>query len=138
MTLGQRTNLDGETISQEWPFTFTLQSPHVWDAFVILSLLEDCNRQSTTLDVPHDGSQRDRFSSAIHRRNIRIQHYGLPEVPHRCDRCTRYYDRRTSGMGIGKEASYLSQSLTLILWNRQGVLCCHRRHNSGPPLLLCS
>src|SRR6266576_512309 len=46
----------------DWPFSFMVSDEHVWDAFVILALLEDCKRHSTLLTVPHTGLQKDWFT----------------------------------------------------------------------------
>ena len=65
-----------------WRFAARLTTEHVWDAFVILFLLKDHERQGTILDVPHIGLQKDWFSSAMKTRNERIICYGQPEVSH--------------------------------------------------------
>ena len=75
----------------DWPFSFTVSDEHVWDAFVILALLEDCKRRSTLLTVPHTGLQKDRFTEAISARNIRFRLHGQPELRHFCHRCLRVY-----------------------------------------------
>ena len=51
-----------------WSFGFTLTSEHVWDGFILLSLLEDCDRRQERLTVPHGGLQNERFTAAIHAR----------------------------------------------------------------------
>lgn len=85
----------------DWPFVFKIQSWHVWDAFVILSLLEYNQANNLPcLNVPHGGSQRSRFAKAMQERNAHIRALGQQEVTHRCNRCTRYYDNRASGGGI--------------------------------------
>ncbi|KAF8867685.1 hypothetical protein BD779DRAFT_1408333, partial [Infundibulicybe gibba] len=48
-----------------WPFDFKLRSEHVWDGFIILSLLEDFDRWDDILMVPHTGDQKDRFTFAM-------------------------------------------------------------------------
>jgi hypothetical protein len=48
-----------------WAFGFTVTTEQVWDGFVILSLLEDCQVESKVLEVPHTGAQRDRFTKAL-------------------------------------------------------------------------
>ncbi len=85
-------------IPDNWQFSLLLQKENVWDAFVLLSLLEDFHQRNHILDLPHDGDQKLRFNTAMQQRNNRIQMYGQPEVPHRCKKCTRYYD---SGGEIG-------------------------------------
>jgi hypothetical protein len=57
---------------KDWKFNFTLQSDHVYDGFVILSLLEDHQARQSTLVVPHTGEQRDRFTAAMQARNAHM------------------------------------------------------------------
>lgn len=71
----------------DWKFGFTLTTKHVWDAFLVLSLLEDFDRRSKTLVLPHGGEQKDRFQDALHARNIRFRLYSQPEVRHHCTKC---------------------------------------------------
>lgn len=85
-----------------WPFAFKVQSWQVWDAFIILSLLEYRRDQDLgALDVPHGGDQRERFRAATEERNSRIASFGQSELPHWCKKCTRLYDQRAIGGGIG-------------------------------------
>ncbi|KAF8347656.1 hypothetical protein F5887DRAFT_864218, partial [Amanita rubescens] len=58
-------NTNGSSPPVDWPFSFTVSTDHVWDAFVILALLEDCQGRSATLKVLHTGKQKDCFTSAI-------------------------------------------------------------------------
>lgn len=76
----------------EWPFSFTLRREHIWDAFTLLCLLEDCARRTTRLEVPHTGEQKNRFLKAVQERNLRMRISGQPDAMHRCNKCTRYYD----------------------------------------------
>ena len=85
-----------------WRFGMKLTTEHVWDAFVVYSLLRDCDRRQQLLRVPHTGDQRNRFTSAMQERNHRIQVYGQPSLSHYCDGCTRFYDRRDAGEGVRK------------------------------------
>ncbi|KAF8870548.1 hypothetical protein BD779DRAFT_1478769 [Infundibulicybe gibba] len=55
-----------------WPFDFKLRSEHVWDGFIILSLLEDFDKRDDILMVPHTGDQKDRFTFAMQEHNARI------------------------------------------------------------------
>lgn len=68
-----------------------MSTDHVWDAFVILALMEDCQGRSATLKVPHTGKQKDRFTSAVQARNVRFRLNGQPELRHFCHRCLRVY-----------------------------------------------
>jgi len=87
MTLADEVNL----LDSGWQFGSKLTSNHVWDAFIIVSLLDDCVRTNTMLRVPHTGEQKDRFSVAMLDRNNRIILYGQPEVPHCCNKWTHFY-----------------------------------------------
>ena len=83
-----------ETSSLEdagWPWGFKLKTEHVWDAFVILSLLHDCQERSLQLEVPHTGLQKDRFTTAMRQRNSRFVQEGQAEIDHWCRKCTRIY-----------------------------------------------
>ena len=74
-----------------WAFGFTVSPEHVWDSFLILSLLEDCQRRSCRFTVPHTGTQNDQFKTAIRERNTRFRLVSQPEARHHCDKCTRFY-----------------------------------------------
>lgn len=78
--------------SSEWGFSNRLTTNHVWDAFIILSLLEDSLSSSRHLKVPHTGAQTNRFNVAMEERNARIILNGQPDaVQHACDRCMRIF-----------------------------------------------
>jgi hypothetical protein len=81
----------------DWPFSFTVSDEHVWDAFVILALLEDCKRRSTLLTVPHTGLQKDRFTDAVSARNIRFRLHGQPELRPLATQWRRHIFRAQSG-----------------------------------------
>jgi len=67
-----------------WPVQPNLTATHVYDAFILLSLLEDTWRRDTVLTVPHGGLQSDRFKVVIQERNARVRLYGQPELRHLC------------------------------------------------------
>ncbi|KAJ6498189.1 hypothetical protein DFH09DRAFT_945566 [Mycena vulgaris] len=75
-----------------WQFGLKLTPNHIWDAFVIKSLLDDRDRNSTLLQVDHVGDQHLRFQAAMEERNERIIRLGQDEVPHYCDRCMRIWE----------------------------------------------
>lgn len=75
-----------------WQFGFKLKTEHIWDAFVILTLLRDREARGRLLDLPHDGNQKDRFTVAMEERNSRIVRQGQSELRHRCRKCTRVYE----------------------------------------------
>ncbi|KAF8056266.1 hypothetical protein FPV67DRAFT_650208 [Lyophyllum atratum] len=64
----------------DWAFGFTITTEQVWDAFMTLCLLEDFERRSKTLVIPHTGAPKDRFTNAIRERNIRFRLYSQPEA----------------------------------------------------------
>ena len=77
----------------EWKLGNRLTTDHVWDAFIIYSLLEDSEQQGTLLEVTHEGKQGDRFKEAMETRNKRIVLYGQPNaVCHACDKCMRIFE----------------------------------------------
>ncbi|RPD72710.1 hypothetical protein L226DRAFT_511398 [Lentinus tigrinus ALCF2SS1-7] len=71
---------------------YRLRAEHTWDGFVILALLRDARDQSTVLEVPNGGEQKDRFTAAMRARNERIRRSGQPEYAHYCTRCVRRFD----------------------------------------------
>lgn len=84
---------DQEDYLSGWPMTDSLNTTQVWDGIVIMGLLEDHTSQGTLLEVPHTGSQADRFKKAMRDRNTRIALNGQPDaVRHTCDKCMRIYD----------------------------------------------
>jgi hypothetical protein len=88
-----------------WPWGFKLRTEHVWDAFVILSLLRDCEGRLHQLEVPHTGLQKDRFTTAMRQRNSRFVRDGQPEIDHWCRKCTRIYREYD---GDGREIACMS------------------------------
>ena len=75
----------------DWAFGFTVTTEQVWDSFVILALLEDCQQRSMILEVPHTGAQKDRFTEPLRARNLRFRAHGQPELRHYCNKCLRVY-----------------------------------------------
>lgn len=75
-----------------WEFGETLTTNHVWDGFIIKSLLEDCQQHKRELVVPHSGHQNTRFTMAMSARNEAMILYGQPNILHYCDKCIRFYE----------------------------------------------
>ncbi|KAF8968974.1 hypothetical protein BDZ97DRAFT_1654410 [Flammula alnicola] len=73
-----------------WSFEFALDSDHVWNGFIILSLLEDLSPRKETLSVPHTGLDQDRYKAAMQSRNRCMRLYSQPEITHYCNKCTRF------------------------------------------------
>ncbi|KAF7300062.1 hypothetical protein MKEN_01329300 [Mycena kentingensis (nom. inval.)] len=72
-----------------WQFGTQLTTEHVWDAFVLLTLLDHGRREKTILEVPHGGNSENRFTEAMSRRNTEVVNFGNNTVNHCCDRCFR-------------------------------------------------
>ncbi|KAG9314694.1 hypothetical protein JVU11DRAFT_5501 [Chiua virens] len=75
----------------EWPIGFAISSDHVWDAFILYSLLEDTVDRNEFLVVNHTGAQHARFTELVRARNERMRIDGQPEISHFCSKCTRWY-----------------------------------------------
>ncbi|KAJ7513195.1 hypothetical protein B0H11DRAFT_1698549 [Mycena galericulata] len=76
-----------------WQFGCHLTTDHVWDAFIILTLLDYHDRHDTCLQVPHTGEQRDRFTEVMRTRNREVIEQGQDEVAHCCNLCMRTLKR---------------------------------------------
>ncbi|KAJ7216432.1 hypothetical protein GGX14DRAFT_561994 [Mycena pura] len=74
-----------------WQFGCTLTTENVWDAFVLLALLDYNDRTSSYLFVPHIGDQKDRFTEAMRARNHEVIMEGQDEIAHCCDKCMRVW-----------------------------------------------
>lgn len=61
----------------EWKLGNRLTPNHVWDGFIIYSLLQDRERRGFLLEVPHNGTQTDRFMEAMEERNRYISMVSL-------------------------------------------------------------
>jgi hypothetical protein len=99
-----------------WQFGTTLTTEHVWDAFVIFTLLQDHTARTLRMQVPHTGAQRDRFTALMEERNQYVILYGQEEVPHTCDKCLRIIKQADGS--CHKCQVILSDGLTL------GHPCC--------------
>jgi hypothetical protein len=76
-----------------WSFGSELKSDHVYNGFMILSLMEDATTRREQLVIPHAGLDKDRFKQAIQARNTRMRLYNQPEIRHYCKKCTRFLSR---------------------------------------------
>ncbi|KAF7300480.1 hypothetical protein HMN09_00932200 [Mycena chlorophos] len=72
-----------------WQFGCLMTTDHVYDAFVIVSLLEHHSKHDTQLVVPHKGEQKDRYTAAMEARNKDIVANGQDAIDHACDTCLR-------------------------------------------------
>ncbi|KAG1782058.1 hypothetical protein EV702DRAFT_1239534 [Suillus placidus] len=97
----------GKQTPADYKVKFELSVEHVWDGYVITSLLEDCEHRMSTLFAPHTGEQWDRFTEAMIARNRHIQLYG--------------YEQNLSCPSITNSgeipAAHMSRSLTMHLDN---------------------
>ncbi|THH18979.1 hypothetical protein EUX98_g8864 [Antrodiella citrinella] len=127
-------NDDGDPLRSH-QFSTRITSSQVWQSFWLLSLLSDIiSTGAAALQVPDGGDQQERFTAAMEARNIRIQNDGLPDVLHRCNKCTRYYEREDGG--IDKISCVVMDGIT-IGHPCCGVLNCHvplanQRHRFCP------
>jgi hypothetical protein len=90
---------------KDWPpeRSFKMRTEHVWDGFLLLSLLEDYEERKEVLRVPDTGEQSARFTEVMRERNARFRLNGQPEWSHHCDKCMR----------VWKEGDGLSKCLSL-------------------------
>ncbi|KAF8801527.1 hypothetical protein BYT27DRAFT_7114765 [Phlegmacium glaucopus] len=103
----------------EWSLSNRLTTNHVWDGFLIYSLLEDRERQAVPLDVPHNGTQAKRFKAAMQERNRYIVLNGQPDaVQHVCNRCMRVFQNEDVHLCIGKCQAIVGDGLSM------GHPCC--------------
>ena len=71
---------------------FRLRTEHAWDGFIVLALLRDAQSRNAVLEVPHNGIQANRYTTAMQLRNERIRRSGQPQYAHFCTRCHRRFD----------------------------------------------
>jgi len=76
---------------ESWQFLSSLTTREVWDAFVIVSLLDHEQTRGGRLQVPHDGDQKDRYTAAMRACTERIMTHGQEELPHACYGCMRVF-----------------------------------------------
>jgi hypothetical protein len=92
---------DGLLEDAGWQFGSKLWTEHVWDAFVLVSLLCDNEARSQLLEVPHGGMQKDWFTTAMESHDLRIIHEGQDDIDHTCDACTcKFEEVLPDGMKI--------------------------------------
>ena len=64
-----------------------MSSEIVWNAFYLHALLLHHHRKNSTLELPHNGKQSDRFTDALKARNNVMVGIGQPQWAHACDDC---------------------------------------------------
>ncbi|KAJ6601870.1 hypothetical protein DFH09DRAFT_1069421 [Mycena vulgaris] len=72
-----------------WQFSSLSTTDHVWDAFIILTLLDYRDRRDTCLQVLHSGDQKDRSAAAMAVRNVEVIVSRQDVVDHCWDKCMR-------------------------------------------------
>ena len=113
-----------------WQFNLAVTSDQVYDAFTILSLLEDCQLQKATLVVPHGGPANERFTEAMCARNNRFRITSQPVLFHYCNKCTRFYQGlrviRSTNFTILKTAIYPGKKTNVVVIDgvTNGHRCC--------------
>ncbi|KAJ7189855.1 hypothetical protein GGX14DRAFT_607746 [Mycena pura] len=75
-----------------WQFGTLLTTDHIWDAFIILNLLDLDEHNGTRLQVPHTGNQKDRFTAAMEEHNLYVIQHGQEEAGHFCKKCMRTWN----------------------------------------------
>ena len=76
----------------KWGLSNTLTTNHVWDGFMILSLLDDAVSRGHLLLVPHTGAQSDCFKAAMEEHSQWIVLQEQPDaVRHACDLCMQIF-----------------------------------------------
>ncbi|KAG1787092.1 uncharacterized protein HD556DRAFT_1504009 [Suillus plorans] len=74
-------------------FSKDVTMDHVWNAFIICTLLEDCRERHCLLDVGQTINQNEHFIEAMSDRNRRMRVYNQPLARrHFCAKCTRIYN----------------------------------------------
>ncbi|KAI0681980.1 hypothetical protein BC835DRAFT_1289183 [Cytidiella melzeri] len=93
---------EGRSVADHSDFHFSpnLRPELVWDAVILLCLVEDSASRGMSLDLSHTDEQETRLRKAMLARNIRMQRFGLGQILHRCDKCTRFFDNRATGQGL--------------------------------------
>jgi len=94
-----------------WSFGSKLKSDHVYNGFMILSLMEDATTRREELVIPHAGLDKDRFKQAVQARNTRMRLYSQPEIRHYCRKCTRFL----SCGGISSSAQIFCTKLIYVI-----------------------
>ena len=84
-------------LPSHWKYKASLDSEHVSDAVITLSLLEDHLSCNATLIIPHEGDQSDWLTAAIEQRNNHIRVAGQPKISHYCLNCMCIYTNLLTG-----------------------------------------
>ncbi|KAG2741488.1 hypothetical protein P692DRAFT_201726600 [Suillus brevipes Sb2] len=124
--------------NKPWQFQSSLTTEEVWDAFVILALLDDHQRRGMQLRVPHMGDQKDRFSVAMRARTEQIIIHGQHELPHACYGCMRVFNSPdgtlrgtevivTDGVTVGRPCCAVLRCTSPLTSNRHRFCLEHKK-----------
>lgn len=151
--------------NKPWQFLSSLTTEEVWDAFVILALLDNHQRRGMQLCVPHVGDQKNRFTAAMRARTEHIMTHGQDELPHACYGCMRVFTSPdgtlrgtevivTDGVTVGHPCCAVARCKSPLVSNRHRYCSEHKMletvcavdgcgrpvtkdHNTGKPRKAC-
>ncbi len=105
-------SLQSSIMQIPWPFSQSVTTAQVYDAFTLLSLLKDCQSQKSALVVPHKGDLNggNRFTKAVCQRNEHYRLYTRSELFHYCTKCTRFLPGTASFL-----SKYIAKSFSNML-----------------------
>ena len=69
-----------------------MKPEHVWDSFIIWTLIQQHEKKSLVVVVPHTGEQKHRFTLLMEERNKEVILDGQEEIAHYCDKCMRVWE----------------------------------------------
>jgi hypothetical protein len=108
-----------------WLFSPQLTMENVWDGFVILLLLNDCQSQGVRLCVPLKIEQKYCVTLVLEEHNTHMVTEGLQELPYYCDLCMCTYDDNDDN-NTHKIQAIVTDSLSI------SHLCCGIFHCTEP------
>ncbi|KAF7307938.1 hypothetical protein MKEN_01154700 [Mycena kentingensis (nom. inval.)] len=126
-----------------WQFGTELTTEHVWDAFVLLVLLELRQRNNERLIVPHGGDQKDRFTEAMKERNREVVKNGQDVVGHACDKCVRNFEGKdyqvvvADGLAMGHPCCGVKHCMNTLESTRDRYCLEHQSHNDDCSIVGC-
>ncbi|KAI0695223.1 hypothetical protein BC835DRAFT_1273596 [Cytidiella melzeri] len=93
---------EGRSVADHSDFHFSpnLRPELVWDVVILLCLVEDSASWGMSLDLSHTDEQETCLRKAMLACNICMQHFGLGQILHWCDKCTQFFDNRATGQGL--------------------------------------
>ncbi|KAG2012844.1 hypothetical protein CC2G_009809 [Coprinopsis cinerea AmutBmut pab1-1] len=131
------------TEEMEWQFRGDVTYEHVYDAFTILSLLEDSDRNEAILRVPHTGPDSERFREAVRRLNER-RRFHHPQIYHACDVCSRVYKGEffrvvvVDGVTVGRPCCGVHNCKNPLTSNKDRFCSSHQSHTRICCIVTCT